>query len=264
MRRVIWFLRSYRNIFVLLNSAVLLVIFCFGVTQPALAMAVHTDTASSLFYSLLLNPNSVFLLFVVAMLGIFVEISHPGAIFPGVVGAIALVLFLVAASFLAPNWGGFALMLLAAVLLVLDVKLPAHGVLTLGAVVSLVVGTLLFFNTNGPQIQPIVVYITGAVVGIIGLALVALAIRVKRKKVTTGIEGMVGSRVTAVTPLHPKGRVRYEGENWAAIMDMPDASADPGSQLQIVAVEGLRLRVRTYRPLLMVQSHVSGQNAPKE
>ena len=198
-------------------------------------------------YSFLLNPDVVFLLFVVAMLCIFLEISHPGAIFPGVVGAFALLLFLFASAALSPNWSGLGLMLLAGLLLVLDVKLLTHGLLTLGAVLSLIVGTLLFFNTGEQRIQPVVVYSTGVIFGAIGITLVTWIVRIQSKVVTTGIEGMVGSRVTALTPLLPEGRVRYEGENWAAIMDKADASADPGSELQVVSVEGLRLRVRPLR-----------------
>ena len=197
--------------------------------------------------SFLLNPNVIFFLFVLAILCIFMELSHPGAIVPGVIGAFALILFLIASASLSPNWSGLALMLLAGVLLVLDVKLLTHGLLTLGAVLSLIVGTLLFFNTGEQRIQPIVVYSVGAIFGLISIALVTWIVRIQRKGVTTGMEGMVGSHVTAITPLLPEGRVRYQGENWAAVMDKSGASADPGSELQVVAVEGLRLRVRPLR-----------------
>ena len=215
-------------------------------------------------YSFLLNPDVVFLLFVIAMLCIFLEISHPGAIFPGVIGAFALLLFLFASATLSPNWSGLTLMFLAGALLVLDVKLLTHGLLTLGAVLSLIVGTLLFFNTGEQRIQPIVVYSTGVIFGIIGMTLVTWIVRIQHKVVTTGIEGMVGSHVTAITPLLPEGRVRYEGENWAAIMDNTDASADPGSQLQVVSVEGLCLRVRPLRASQVIEAQsISTRPMPK-
>lgn len=199
-------------------------------------------------YSLLIDPNVVFLLFIVAMVGIFVEISHPGAILPGVAGGIALILFLFGAGSIAPNWAGLALMALAFVLLILDVKLTTHGVLTVGAVVSLIVGALLFFNSGGPysgqQVNPIIVYAMGGFVGLVGFYIVTVIIRVKRQRVTTGTEGMVGATAIATTPLLPEGRVDYEGEDWAAVLDPPAVAADPGSEVRIVAVDGLRLHVK--------------------
>ena len=207
---------------------------------------------------MLFDPNIVFLLFVVAVLGIYLEIAHPGIIVPGVLGGIAFLIFLFAASSLAPNWVGLVFMLLAAVLLVLDVKLLTHGALTVGAMIVLVVGTLLFFNSGSPsgaQLNPILVYVVAGIVGVIGFLLVRVAMRVRRMRVTTGVEGMIGATVVAKTPLLPEGRVRYAGEDWAAILDDTSASADPGSKLQIVSVEGLRLHVQPVGSMLRENIH---------
>jgi membrane-bound serine protease (ClpP class) len=205
-------------------------------------------TAADTLYAFLLDPNVVFLLFIVAMIGLYLEISHPGAILPGVTGTIALLLFLFAVGSLSPNWAGLGLMVLAFVFLVLDVRLPTHGILTLGAVISLIVGSLLFFNSGspygGPQVDPLVVYIMSGVIGLIGLTLVTFIVRAKRKAVASGTEAMIGAKATALTPLSPTGRVDYEGENWAAILVPPTTSVDAGSTVQIVSVEGLRLRVQ--------------------
>jgi membrane-bound serine protease (ClpP class) len=198
-------------------------------------------------YAFLLDPNVVFLLFIVAMIGIFLEVSHPGAIVPGVTGAIALILFLFAVGSLTPNWAGLALMVLAFVLLVLDVRLPAHGALTVGAVISLVVGALLFFNSNttygGPQLRPWVVYLMAGIIGAFGFTLVTIIVRAQRRRILTGKEGMIGATAIALTPLLPEGRVNYGGENWAAILEGPASSVDAGSEVRITAVEGLRLHV---------------------
>ncbi len=198
--------------------------------------------------ALILDPNVTFLLFVVAMIGIYVEVSHPGLILPGVTGGIALLLFFFATGSLSPNWVGLALMALAFVLLVLDVRLPSHGVLTIGAVISLIFGALIFFNSGGPnqgpQVNPLVVYIVGAVVGAIGLSLVTVIVRAQRRPVTTGVEGMIGSIVVASTALLPEGRVSYKGEDWTAVLDAPSIAADPGTELRIVSVEGLLLHVQ--------------------
>ncbi len=207
--------------------------------QPSLL-----DTA----YSLLLDPNVIFLLFVVAIIGIYLEISHPGVILPGVAGSIALLLFLFAVGSISPNWAGLALMGLAFVLLVLDVKLPTHGVLTVGAMLSLIFGAFLFFNSggpySGPQVDPLVVYTMAGLIGLIGFTLVTIIVRVQRRRVTTGVESMIGARAITITPLLPEGRVRYGGEDWAAVLEGPAPSADAGSEVQIVAVEGLRLHVQ--------------------
>jgi len=214
------------------------------------------------FYALLLDPNVIFLLFIIAMIGIYLEISHPGSILPGVAGGIAFVLFLFGVGSLTPNWAGFALMVLAFVLLVMDLRLPAHGVLTVGAIISLVFGALLFFNSggpyNGPMVNPVVVYSMAAVIGLISFALITLVVRAQRRPVTTGTEGMIGTKAVALTPLLPEGRVSYGGEDWAAFLDDPTASVDEGCEVQVISVEELRLRVQPVRyhyPVLDIDSH---------
>ncbi len=199
-------------------------------------------------YALLIDPNVIFLLFVIAMIGIYIEISHPGLIVPGVLGTISLLLFLFGAGSLSPNWAGLALMALAFVLLVLDVRLPTHGALTVGAVISLVVGALLFFNSGGPyqgtQVNPLVIYVVGVLIGGLGFYIVTVVVRTRRSRVTTGTEGMIGTTVTALTPLLPEGRVTYGGENWLAVLEPPTMTVDVGSELRIVSVDGLRLHVQ--------------------
>ena len=206
------------------------------------------NSLSDTFLSLLLDPNVIFLLFMVALIGIFVEISHPGAIIPGVIGSIALILFLFGSWFLSPNWAGLTLMALAFVLLILDVKLPAHGILTLGAVIALITGAFLFFNSGrasqGPQLNPILVFAMGGLVGIVGLYVVTLIVRTRRRSVKTGTDNMIGATVIASTPLQPVGRVNYKGEDWTAVLDDPSTSVDPGTEVRIVAVEGLLVHVQ--------------------
>jgi len=139
-------------------------------------------------------------------------------------------------------------MALAFVLLILDVKLPAHGILTLGAVISLIAGAFLFFNSDrapqGPQLNPILVFAMGGLVGIVGLYVVTLIVRTRRRSVKTGTESMIGATVIASTPFQPVGRVNYKGEDWTAVLDDPFTSVDPGTELRIVAVEGLLVHVQ--------------------
>lgn len=200
-------------------------------------------------YNLLLDPNILFLLYIVAIVGLFVEISHPGAILPGVMGALALVLFLFGAGSIGPNWAGLLLMVLAFVLLVLDVRMPTHGVLTVGAMLSLIFGSLIFFNSGAPyneaQVNPVIVYIMAGVVGLFGFIIIGYLVNARRKGIMkTGVEGMIGARAVALTPLNPQGRVMYGGENWLATLEDPTVSLDPGAEVQIVSVAGLHLYVR--------------------
>ncbi len=226
-----------------------------SVTLQTATVSVQMINASAIdtLYGFLIDPNVVFLLFIVAMIGIYLEISHPGVILPGVTGAIALLLFLFAVGSLSPNWAGLGLMVLAFVFLILDVQLPTHGALTIGAVISLIVGALLFFNSggpyDGPQVNPLVVYTMSGVIGLIGLTLVTFIVRARRKATPSGVATMIGAKAIALTALLPEGRVNYAGENWAAILVPPTPSLDAGSEVQIVAVEGLRLFVQPIRPL---------------
>src|SRR6266581_1716059 len=253
---------SYSDLTALLNEVDTTATGKVITLESGRTVVLHTAGASvdmlqpSLFdeaYSLLLDPNVIFLLFIVAIIGIYLEISHPGIILPGVVGSIALLLFLFGVGSLSPNWAGLALMVLAFVLLVLDVKLPTHGVLTVGAVISLVFGAFIFFNSggpyNGPQVNPLIVYSMAGLIGLIGLTLVTIVVRAQRRGMKSGVEGMIGAKAIALTPLLPEGRVRYEGEDWAAVLEPPATSVDAGSEVQIVAVVGLRLHVQpaTYR-----------------
>jgi membrane-bound serine protease (ClpP class) len=230
-------------------------------TSGASIQMLNQSVADSL-YGFLIDPNVVFLLFIVAMIGIYLEISHPGAILPGTVGGIALLLFLLGAGSLSPDWIGLGLMVLSFVFLVLDLRLPTHGVLTVGAVIALVTGALLFFNSGGPYSGPgvnlWVVLSMAGVIALISFALITAIVRAQRRPVTTGVEGMIGAKATALTPLVPEGRVSYGGENWSATL-VDAASLDAGAEVQIVNVEGLRLFVRPLRSL----SHVETPVIPK-
>ncbi|MBF6589722.1 MAG: hypothetical protein IVW57_04220, partial [Ktedonobacterales bacterium] len=138
-----------------------------------------------------LDPNVLFLLFIVAALCIYLELSHPGAIVPGTVGAIALLLFLFGAQALSPNWSGLALMLLGILLLAVDMRVPTHGVLTFGALVSLALGSFIFFDTGVARGAPVGVdplLIGGLVLGMGAVSLLVLrfALRSRRSSIPAG------------------------------------------------------------------------------
>jgi membrane-bound serine protease (ClpP class) len=214
-------------------------------------------TAVDQFFGVLLDPTVLFILFIVAAICIYLELAHPGAIVPGTVGAIALLLFLFGAGSINPNWAGLALMVLAIVLLAVDVRAPTHGVLTTGALICLVIGSLIFFN-SGPadqSVNPWLIYGTAAGVGLIALIVIRYAIRLARSKVDTGGDRLVGQTAQVISALAPTGRVRILGEDWSAtLLASPGApagsvpQADVGVAVRIVAVRGLTLEVRLVAP----------------
>ncbi len=195
-----------------------------------------------------LDPTVLFLVFIVAAVCIYLELAHPGAIVPGTIGAIALVLFLLGAGTLDPNWAGLALMLLAIVLLGIDVRVPTHGVLSIGALVSLALGSFIFFDTGVDRgSQPLSPVIIGGVVigvGLIALIVLQFVIRSQRWPVRTGSAGLVGQQATVLTSLAPEGRVRVMGEDWSARLTQVDAPPiEAGASVRVVRVEGLKVLV---------------------
>ncbi|HUY78873.1 MAG TPA: NfeD family protein [Ktedonobacterales bacterium] len=221
---------------------------------------------------MLTDPTVLFILFIVAALGLYAEWAHPGAIAPGIVGAGALLLFLIGALTLPFNWIGFALMALGVVLLAAGVRAPAHGALTVGALVSLVVGSLLFFDSGAHStstgVNPIIIFSFAAALGVIAAIVLRFAIAAQRSgNRVTGKESYVGQTVIVIEALNPTGRVRLRGENWLARLDarytQPDirivhqpagvSSATSstvtspglavGAQARVVRVDGLTLIV---------------------
>jgi membrane-bound serine protease (ClpP class) len=209
--------------------------------------------------SVIYNPTVLFILFIVAAICIYLELSHPGAIVPGTVGAIALVIFLFGAGALDPNWSGLVLMLLAIVLLAVDVRVPTHGVLTVGALVCLVVGSLIFFNSGAdrgaPTVSPIVIGAFAAGVGLVSATLIQYVVRISRRRVGTGSAGLIGEKAVVTVPLAPRGRVKVLGEDWAARLATPASVSQPveaKTSVLVVGVDGLTLIVEA--PLALPQS----------
>lgn len=196
--------------------------------QPSLA-----DNLEALF----LDPTVLFILFIIAAVCIYLELAHPGAIVPGTIGAIALVIFLFGAGSINPNWAGLVLMLLAIVLLAIDVRVPTHGVLTIGALISLVIGSLIFFDANAPEgapgLNPIIIVGTAIGVGLVSLFVISYAVRSRRWAVATGDAGLLGRTATVIAPLAPEGRVRVMGEDWAARLAAPTAPARPRGRVRV-------------------------------
>lgn len=193
--------------------------------------------------SALIHPNIAYLLMSLGFLGIYFEFSHPGSIFPGVLGAIFLLLGLYALSVLPINFAGVGLLLLGLLLLILEIKVSSYGLLTLGGLIALVLGSLMLFRSPDPALRVSLGWILPSVVLIAGvtLMLTRLAIRAQLLRPQTGAEGLVGRIAEVRVALRPEGKVFVEGELWRATSEEP---LEPGEKAEIVAVEGLGLRVR--------------------
>jgi membrane-bound serine protease (ClpP class) len=192
------------------------------------------------------HPNVAYLLFMAGLLGLYFELSSPGAVLPGVVGGIALILALYAFSVLPVNLAGLALILFAIVLFIAEVKVVSHGVLAIGGAIALIAGSLLLFSGRGEEtlyridlsiIVPALV-LTLAIVGLLTWKTLELRMRPAR----TGPEGMVGesARVVESFSAPGTGRILVHGEYWDA--EGPPGLA-PGEVVRIAGVDGLRVRV---------------------
>lgn len=190
------------------------------------------------------RPEVMFILMLIAIYGIIGELSNPGAIFPGVVGAIALILVLYMAAILPVNLAGLALIALAILLFIADVFAPSHGVLTVGGVVAFLLGALMLFNRAEPGFRLSLGYIIPGVILTTAFFVwvVAAGLKAQLLPVKVGGESMIGLRTTALTRIDASGgKVFVEGEYWTAVSDSP---VEEGARVEIVGMEGLTLKVK--------------------
>jgi membrane-bound serine protease (ClpP class) len=194
-------------------------------------------------FQMLWRPEVMFILMLIAIYGLIGEMTTPGAILPGVIGAIALVLALYMAAILPVNIAGLLLIGLAVGLFVIDVFAPTHGVLTGGGIVAFLIGSLMLFNRRDPLFRLSLAYIIPSVIvtAAFFIFVVGKGLRAQRLPVKVGNETMLGKIVNALTPIDAsEGKVFVEGEYWTAKSDTP---IDQGHAVQIIAVEGLTLKV---------------------
>lgn len=199
----------------------------------------------------LADPDIVYLLFVLGVLGVVAELHAPGMIVPGLVGTVALVLAVVGFAELSPNWGGLALIGLGIGLVVLELHVPGFGLLGIGGLVAFAIGSLVLFDPPDPElvagaaggeVSRWLVAVTTAAVAAFGLVTMRAILRARRGSVRTGIQSLVGREAVVTTPLAPGGIVRIDGELWSARTDGSTIAA--GEDVQVVGVDGVTLHVR--------------------
>lgn len=200
--------------------------------------------ATERFLDLISDPNIGLILMTIAIYGIIFELSSPGAILPGVVGGIALILALASFAVLQVNVAGIALILLSLVFFIADIKVPGHGVLTVGGVLSFFLGALLLTERQAPflRVSLQLALFMAVLTGLFFLFAVGAGIRAQREKARMGSEILVGAEGVARTELAPEGMVYVAGEMWSAHADAGRIAE--GERVEVVSVDGLRLRVR--------------------
>jgi membrane-bound serine protease (ClpP class) len=201
-------------------------------------------TAGESFLHLVLRPEVMFILMLVVMYGIIGEMSSPGAILPGVAGAIALILVLYMMAILPVNLAGLALIGLSALLFVADVYAPTHGVLTGGGILSFFLGALMLFNRADPTFRLSLAYIIPAtiVTALFFIFVVGAGLRAQLLPTRSGKETMIGKTAPALARIDAAGgKVFIEGEYWNAVSD---SAIETGQFAEILAVEGLTLKVK--------------------
>ena len=202
------------------------------------------------------DPNIAYILVMVGLIGILAELSHPGLIFPGATGAIALILAFVAFGSLPVNWAGVLLLVLGTGLFVAELFTAGIGLLAVGGLVAFVLGSLMLYSpfaTRSPVMPDLQVnrwLIAGVAAGMAALVLVIgrALLRARREPVAMGAPALVGRVGVAESRLAPLGTVRVDSEVWSATQIDGEVAIAPGEPVEIVGLEGVILRVRRPRP----------------
>jgi membrane-bound serine protease (ClpP class) len=193
--------------------------------------------------NIIADPNIAYLLLMAGILGLYMEFSHPGVIFPGVAGAICLILALISLQLLAFNHAGLVLILLGVALLIGEAFMPSFGVLGIGGVISLALGSFLLFDTqdSGVGVDRSIIFAAVGTLASFVLAISYLVYRSQKSKPTLGFDGMLGEIGDVRAKLNPAGKVFVRGELWNA---EADGEIDMGEKVEIVGYQGLNLKVR--------------------
>jgi membrane-bound serine protease (ClpP class) len=189
------------------------------------------------------DPNIAYLLMMAGILGLYMEFAHPGVIFPGVAGAICLLLAFASLQLLPINYTGLVLVILGIALLVGEAFYPSFGVLGIGGIISLTLGSLLLFDTPMSDfgVDRAIVFTAVGTLGSFVLAISYLVFRSQKAKPTLGIQGLIGEVGEVRDKLSPVGRVFVHGEYWKA---EAEKEIDTGEKVEVVGVEGMVLKVR--------------------
>ena len=193
--------------------------------------------------SVISNPTIAYILLILGMAGLYFELSTPGAILPGVLGGICLILAFYAFQALPINYAGLLLIILGVILFVAEVKVVSNGILTIGGMTAMILGSLMLIDSPAPFLQislSAILGVTAATTAFFVFAIGAV-FRAHRRQPATGREGLVGQAGVARTRLNPDGLIFIRGEIWNATCA---EGVEPGEQVQVTSVAGLKLKVK--------------------
>jgi membrane-bound serine protease (ClpP class) len=197
------------------------------------------------FLDLISDPNIAYILLMLGFYGLLFELYSPGAIVPGVIGAICLILAFYAMHTLPLNYAGLALIILAIILFILEVKIISHGILGIGGVIALVLGSIMLIRTDSAlefiRISWSVIVATTIATALFFFFLIRLAVKAQQAKPITGIEGLIGEIGETLARLEPAGMIRVHGELWKA--ESISGSIDQGQKVKVTAISNLTLYV---------------------
>jgi membrane-bound serine protease (ClpP class) len=192
--------------------------------------------------SALSDPNIAYILLLIGLAGLYFEFSNPGAILPGVIGGISLIMAFFAMQTLTVNYAGVALILFAIILFIAEIKVISHGILTVGGIVSLVIGSLMLFQAPDPsmRISWSVLIPAVMVTSLFFIVVIAIAVKSQLRPRQGGQEGMRKEEGLAITDIHREGKVLIHGEYWSACSDKAIAK---GARVRVIRVENLIVKV---------------------
>jgi membrane-bound serine protease (ClpP class) len=200
-------------------------------------------TARQKFLITISNPNLAYILLMIGLLGLYFEFSNPGSILPGVLGGICLLIAIFSFQILPINYVGLTLILLAIGLFILEIKVQSYGILAIGGIIAMVIGSIMLIKAPIPELRPSLKFIIPVALGLslIFIFLITLAVRAQMSKVRTGKEGLVGETGETRSVLDPEGKVFVHGELWDA---EASEKIPKGTKVKVLEVmENLKIKV---------------------
>ncbi|HWK04171.1 MAG TPA: nodulation protein NfeD [Puia sp.] len=194
---------------------------------------------------LISNPTITYILLMLGLYGLLFEFYNPGSILPGIVGVISLILAFYSMQTLPVNYAGLALIIFAIILFLLDVKLASHGLLAIGGIVSLLLGSIMLIRPGSGSdfggISRVVIIVSTAITALFFLTIIGLGLKAQRGKPVTGPEGLIGEIGETLEALTPDGSIRVHGEHWKA--ESVAGNIEPGKKVRVIRMQDWKLYV---------------------